>query len=265
MIGKTNAIGDVNGCNPYAQLINYTFLYDEGDECIDITGGWSEYNRAIDTWGTIVTPTLTKGASSMTASIADTTSKQGLIATANKILWSNYSGKVFVHGLGNSNIASNSNAKIVSPTQLATQPTGNTGSIPTIHYAPQKLNGSLVADVSPTQDNYIGINLAASGSNISVEIFHLALLKNDDWTTWMTKGGVSGFATLEALLADAAAMETLMTNQDAINFMVRQCTGNVMTSVLVTPTSKNALLNSADAFEACAGNEHWFKFLDMVI
>ena len=38
MIGQTNAIEEVNGA--YPQVVNYTMLYDYGNECEEITGGW---------------------------------------------------------------------------------------------------------------------------------------------------------------------------------------------------------------------------------
>ena len=38
--GKTNINVAEISYNPYEQLVNYTMLYDSGDECTDITGGW---------------------------------------------------------------------------------------------------------------------------------------------------------------------------------------------------------------------------------
>lgn len=265
MIGKTNAIGDVNGYNPYAQLINYTFLYNEGDECIDITGGWYSYDIKLDGWGTGIAPTLTRGSNKMTISINTASNRVGTVATTNKIPWQQYSGVVFINGRGLS-VNGSSSARVTAPLQLAPSPTGYSGDVPIFYDSTNPFNSGKNVDVLATTDAHCGITLTEAGAySISLEVSNITLLKSDNWTTWMGKGDVSGFVSLGALLADAAAMKTLMTNQDAINFMVRQCTGNVMTGVLTTPTSKNALLTSAKALAACFGNEHWNKFLNMVI
>ena len=40
-IRSWQAVVEVTLPNPYAQLINYTMLYDAGDECTAVTGGWA--------------------------------------------------------------------------------------------------------------------------------------------------------------------------------------------------------------------------------
>ena len=58
MIGSTNSIWEVN--NKQAQLVNYTMIYDAGDECIDVTGGLSSNGYVRGGTGTYVLRDATK-------------------------------------------------------------------------------------------------------------------------------------------------------------------------------------------------------------
>ena len=73
------------------------WLYNEGDECINITGGWSSNSQALSSDTVAVTPNLTKNSSSMTASITATSSYYGggTILPLNKINIDGFS-KIFL-------------------------------------------------------------------------------------------------------------------------------------------------------------------------
>lgn len=45
------------------------YLYKDGDECTDITGGWNGYPYKLTGWGSELAPTLVKGVSDMSASM----------------------------------------------------------------------------------------------------------------------------------------------------------------------------------------------------
>ncbi len=70
---------------------NKLYLYKAGDECVAVTGGWKAYTYTHSGWssGTPTAPNLTKGASSMSASL--TVNKAGAVGISKPISLSGYS------------------------------------------------------------------------------------------------------------------------------------------------------------------------------
>ena len=64
-------------------------LYNQGDECTDITGGWRAYPYQLSGWGGALAPTLIKGSSSMDASLSG--AYTGAVATVRAIPMDGYS------------------------------------------------------------------------------------------------------------------------------------------------------------------------------
>lgn len=66
------------------------YLYKDGDECVDVTGGWNAYPYRVNGYNTGKTPTLNKGTNAMTISLNNELSgnpdaKRGCIFSEKKI------------------------------------------------------------------------------------------------------------------------------------------------------------------------------------
>ena len=99
----------------------------------------------------------------------------------------------------------------------------------------------------------------ANSGGGSVTFAYATLAKADDWGTLASKAGITASSIDELLLAS----NTLLSNKDAVWFMVAQCTGNFMMNAIANEIFLTALNNSP--YKAIVqGNEHWAKFLAMV-
>lgn len=243
MIGKTNAV--IGGAVVEdEQLVNYTMLYDEGNECAELTGGWESVAASWNTTGTFA-----KNASDMY--LYGATSTAGIAAiTNNKINVDGFS-KIVAHisiTLGNA-----SGAKIDIALKSSKEYwTGGT----------LLSSGISMLDISSvTESKYLSIDSYSA----SAHIYHIFMVKEDDWQTWLIKGGltVGNYASLDAVMSDTTALNTLMNSKDAVNYMMKKCTGTVMASVIQSSDALSAIRDSQYNAEIFA-NEHWCKFLEMV-
>lgn len=61
------------------------YLYNEGDECTDVTGGWQPYAYRMYNWGIAKAPSVSKGSKSITVSMtANSTQNRGVLMPVNK-------------------------------------------------------------------------------------------------------------------------------------------------------------------------------------
>lgn len=75
-------------------LIYRTYLYDTGDECIAVSGGWQGRALKVKTSESAVVPTVTKGASTITAKVSNS-GKGGVLEIINDFDLSDYSTLYF--------------------------------------------------------------------------------------------------------------------------------------------------------------------------
>lgn len=245
MIGSTNSIWNVN--SKYEQLVNYTMLYDYGDECSDVTGGWTakSFNTTYPSVGT-----LTKNADNLYYSV--TGSNGSGIATVNLLDISNY--KYFATlqkfkansatwqaaylTVGRNDKTYIEHIKIGTSTQVTT-PTLYKANIENVTE-----NGCLATII-----NYTG----------NITLYCAMLFKGDDWQTLSEKAGITA-TSIDDVLTNA---ETLLANEEAVEFMIYNCTGEFMISAVASETFLTALNNSQYKTIIWA-NEHWAKFLNMI-
>lgn len=116
----------------------------------------------------------------------------------------------------------------------------------------------------------IGQTNAIENVNNSKQIINYKMLYNsgdesvevtgeDDWQTLANLAGITATSIEEVLINS----ETLLSNENAVLFMVHNCTGNFMLAAIQSDTFLNALNNSPFKTIIYA-NEHWSKFLTMV-
>lgn len=249
--------GEPEPINPYEQLINYTMLYNMGDECSDLTGGWNN-----------VPP------SSQSAWNA------GLI-TANTINVSGYASSFFKGNII-TRMVFGITASTTIPTSQVLSISTNLGNS-TAYTTPGLLvNGIRIYDISSVSTTnritlFDGTNSNVSGSvatknsgnmyfNFSASqctCFAIALLKSDDWATLCTKAGISAPATLADLLSNGTSLNTILSSSDATDFMVARCTGTFMGGAMQSSTFVSAL-NASPYKSKVQANTHWAKFLAMI-
>lgn len=233
------------------QLVNYTMLYDAGDECTDVTGGWS-----IDGW---------------TNKTSGYTIVQG---TKN-------SNNLHVQGKGSNNtIVSFATQKAIDLSEFSglgvviekNTTVGWFGFMPTkvstteylLEYVKNLENGANLIPFSISETRYMFLTINGVTTN-SATFYNIFLVKEDNWQEWISKAGLSTdtYTTLDSVLSDATALDTLMNSEAAVNYMLMQCTGTVMAGCIQSQTALDAIADS-DYFAKIYANVHWKKFLDMV-
>ena len=245
MIGQTNAVEDVN-LNTKGQLINYTMLYDSGNECADITGGWEAFsiNETYKSVGT-----LTKNVSTMYFTVSGSqTSGPG---TINKVDFTGYKYAVVLQTFKATSATWETAWLAVSDAMYSYNIRENIGqnievTTPTLYKI----------DVSEVASGHFSTTLNYSGN---ITLYSAFLVKEDDWQRLSELAGITA-STIEELLTNSS---TLLSNKNAVKFMIKQCTGDFMLSALQSDTFLTAL-NSSAYKTIIQANEHWNKFLNMV-
>ena len=239
--------------NPeYEQLVNYTMLYDYGDECADLTGGWTggKYITNYSSAGT-----YTKYSTYM---YCKSGGSNDLVSagfyTTNKINMSNYSKAVFnISQLKPSYVAYIA-ADTVQVNAAWTQTVGKRFDTNENQYSA----GLHSLDVSTlTSDLYVKFGCWAYASTIAVNL--VFLVKPDDWQKLASIAGIAA-SSIDDILTNSI---TLLSNEAAVDFMIKQCTGDFMASAIQSTTFLTALNNSLYKTKIYA-NEHWNKFLAIV-
>lgn len=251
MIGSTNAINKIN--EKYEQLVNYTMLYDYGDECTDITGGWIGGTYSTNAKFTKYNNYLYLHSYRTTATMN------------NKLDLTKYD-KIFANTYTLGRIEQGYSAQSFN---VATSKTFTQGRLDNIVIRTGHFNvnyptaGEYIFDfdiVSEAKgEYYLGIQMDDDKNNGYLNLYHMALIKNDDWQTLANIAGITA-VSIDDILTNSA---TLLSNENAVEFMIKQCTGSFMTSAIQSSTFLTALNNSAYKTIIMA-NEHWAKFLNMV-
>ena len=243
------------------QLINYTMLYNAGDECEEVTGGWVAGNSA--SWGGI-----TKNATNMVGNLQTSGGGKGGVATNNKISLANYNGALLV----------------IAGTSTGTSVTVGLICSTSIHSSYGRVYGSAIiykevqsgknieknaytVEFSKTEEAYINAYVESSSysGTHSVTLYNMCLLKQDDWQYLCTVAGLNptNYADETALCADSTAISTILSNRNAVECMLRECTGTFM-GEFVTSNICLTALNNSPYTTIIHANEHWNKFLNMV-
>ena len=239
----------------YEQIINYTMLYDGGDECEEVTGGWT-YNKCPDSVNTS-SHTATKNANNLTITGSNAF---GGFDTNNAFDIGEYL-KFFV--VGHVMSPSSSSETYMNLTNFPNTRSGDASGY--VRYAliiipnTNTSKSMLVTDVKGDVEAYAHF----SGYKGQGAMYNMGLCKSDDYTSLCSKAGISAPSTLEALIADIISLSTIFNNEDAAKFMVAQCTGDFMVGVLNSADAV-ALLKESPYLNLVVANVHWAKFIMMI-
>lgn len=264
------------------QLVNYVMVYDNGNECSDITGTWQ--GRQGDT--RYPSGTFSKEATCLRYGRESTSSYgEGIYYTVNNIDITDYVGydaKVHVCYLGKStsydawstNAVFQSSMTTTSPIYFIDSPhvEGNRIYSRSVSLGSTHFHHLLFSAV----DNNTSMNRAScklglatwcgawGNASMGVKTYEAYIYKQDNWQELCRKANLSpdNYNDEDALCADSAAMQAILFNENAIKYMLTQCTGSFMTTFIRTTTALNTLESSSFKTQVYA-NEHWAKFLNM--
>lgn len=245
MISFSNAIENIN--ERLFPKTNYVMLYDFGDECSDISGAWLSchyYSNTNAYWERNV-DNLEAGVIARTPSTANW-------RTANKISLDQYSCAIELATFENyapiPSFTENENGLYNADMQFTSE----------TYLTDTKL--MLYRDMkNDTGDYFLSNYRNADLGAFSYRIYAVALFYADDWETLASICGI-GASSIDNLLTYS---NEILSNLEAVNFMLSQCTGDFMARAILSDTFLEALDESIYKTTIC-GNGHWNKFLTMV-
>lgn len=264
----------------YEQLVNYTMLYDaffndtELNQCKDITGGWvtgqnlSNYSGGVFTLDSTGV-TCGDNSSGYGSKYASTNQKIDisqyvtvLLNADTSYVGASYTGSTclclpdenFAPGsvLYINNNYGGTNGMTFWVKEHAKSSTNHNETFVAIKNIDAIDRKSYVVVYA-----YCG---ATGNQELIIKCKHLALFKSDDWQTLADIVGIEA-TSIDDILTNSTVV---LANQNAVNFMIKQCTGDFMAKAIQSETFLSALENSS--FKSLVyANEHWAKFLNMVL
>lgn len=254
-----------------SQIVNYQMLYDAGNECVDITGGWNPCNSG---YGTLQKDALSMtftsldsgGTGSFYTSETDASAYVGLAAvisanlkngryTQDQSLRSKVNCVGFAGPTAWSDVASGTDMNYTTTGYVsAIYGTGVPEIIQktmynvSLHY-PAEYNGRFSVQIG-------------NAGNSSVTLYNMCAYKADDWNAVVELAGITA-SNISDVVDNPDNCATLLANQSAVTRMIYTCTGDFMASAIASSTFLEAL-NASPYKELIYGNPHWAKFLAMV-
>lgn len=252
-VGENLIYGEVEPS--YEQKVNYTMLYDNGDECTALTGGLkvsSRYNNAIATKYTDHIYLHTSTASAVTNNFIDLTQYvkfggvlKNIVSTTGQARFAIGKSNTATDGtsLGWNGIAGN---KVYNLTKSYSHFVG-------------------LYNLSKSESYYLATMVSDAKNNAYGSIYNMFLLKQDDWQTLCAKAGLnsSNYTDETTLCADSTAITTILSNETAVQYMIYNCTGSFMGELIANDACLTAL-SSSPYKTTIQANEHWNRFLNMV-
>lgn len=234
--------------------VNYLMLYDYGDECEEVTGGYSityQYSGR---------GSLTKNSDHM-------------VVVGGASSWLSVSGSKALDGADNftkafgvySNSSSGGSVMIGESGDISNAVTAKWYGLATLNAAKAldyyctdiySVNNDLNV---PTGTKYANI----SAINTTATIYCFGFTKADDYATLCSKANISVPSDLATLIADAASIDAILSNETAVKHMVSSCTGDFMASFVASSACLSAL-DASPHKSVVMANKHWKKFLAMV-
>lgn len=107
---------------------------------------------------------------------------------------------------------------------------------------------------------------ALSNQRLIDTCYNLASMKQDDWQMLCNKAGLdaNNYDDEVALCADSDAITTILSNKNAVEYMIYNCTGSFMGRFVINDDCLT-ILNNSEYKTIIQANEHWNKFLAMVV
>lgn len=271
-IKKGVTIFGVTGTYEYVdpQVVHYLMFYDNThideyyNQMPDVTGGWeltfttnANYGKIeYSTSGVLVYASYSGG------------TKKAKIATAKTIDLTDYVKYAFRIDTKGSDLSAAHYHRQVGFTDsssfLANGDYSTTNLIRTTFYGNQN-NRYISGDIAAVEGGYYAFAMAASDqSKITSKILikNAYLLMQDDWQTLCTKAGLvaDDYEDDEDLCSNSTAMTTILSNQEAVNYMISNCTGTFMHAFTTSSTAMTAY-ESSPFKTTIRANEHWDKFI----
>lgn len=256
------------------QKINYVMLYDNGDECTDVTGGWDQYENSSSTYWTY--GALTKGTNALTTTF--TGNKIYSLGTNNNIDMTPYS-KMFIKynftssysyfvvslnlkQLEGSTVISHQGGYNFSNKQSAFGVSINTTNGTYKFVKDLKDLGYTVDSVSARL--YTNGESTTSGS-MTTNFYELAYFKPDNWQKLCKIAQLDAtlYRTEKELSQNQEALTAILNNQEAVEWMIHNCTGSFMIEFVMSSVGLSVLEESSYK-DIIKSNSHWARFLNTV-
>lgn len=263
------------------QLVNYTMLYDYGNECEEVTGGWVVNGgvwNSFNGYSMKVGGTAEKLSTCLHLSQSGTSGSYQYVsfATTNKINITPFV-ECFIKYNSQKVVSGNTYARLCFASDLQMGDLNVNKTHTWVSYAENmhtnigeyasllliNTNDSAIDTIEEMNDSYYIVPTASFGSSsdgrFDICLYNMTFFLEDDWQTLSEKAGISA-TSLDDILTNSA---TLLSNKEAVEFMIYNCTGEFMVKAVTSSTFLTALNNSEYATLVYA-NEHWNKFLAMV-
>ena len=218
------------------QTINYTFVYHEGLEDTDVTGGLIPYTKE----------TMRQYATFRTSNMVDLTGYRKAVfvakATGTEPVVGVY---ITVADALVSSVQPDKFCYVEDTKKTMTYGDINASGRYYLNIGADWSSGSNNTLVTTKEEDHLTISMKDAYDTRGGDVYTFALFKADDWQTWISLANLSGFETLEKVFANTSAINLLLANEEACKFMVAHCTGEVMASAITSATFMTALKNSA--------------------
>ena len=236
---------------------NYLMLYDFGDECEEITGGWTGQITSPVSYYSGAKSKLTKNSNNFTNPTMAFRQYHSLV-TANKISSTGYD---FIGTMCDFQTPDNTAVVVMLSNSATTDDESSTrnGRVYMYHKSGKIFGFDSIGDNNLLCYGAIVVQGGGSPSTGNIYVHAAFLLKEDKWANVAEIANISA-ATVDELLA---ASDILFTNGRAVQLMVSQCTGSFMVSAISSSTFMAALKNSRYR-ELVTTDAHWGKFMKML-
>ena len=241
--------------NDEDQEINYTYLYDYGNECADITGGWSGTTYSTGAaWAKNTNHLYMKSyrASVYTLKAIDLTDYTYMIAVTETRgrTTTAYSSQIFY---SNTTISASSGTISAGSWPNATSFNVNiNGGAPYNFFIPIK--------ESLRNSRYLAVSSDDSASLGYINLYNMTIFKEDDCSKLAELIGLAN-DSIENIINHS---KYLLNNEEAVRYMVKHYTGDFMARALGSEKFLLAL-ESSPYKTIVHANKHWNQFLTMLI
>lgn len=245
------------------QKVNYLMLYDFGNECTDVTGGWVGLASSQAAYSTVEkhSDNMFVWAWAGAAATFDTQNVINISAYSKLYGLARGTCKVYRSG-GGAAISIGKIESYTTPTNNVTPYWFFYGFNDESHRNEEVAFSKQFLSVSAKGQNNAHIRVIAFGGGdpgvSQVYVYAIFLVKADDTSTLAQKAGITD-TTISGILAKSSQ---LLSNKSAVAFMLLQCTGEFMVEAIQNATFKAELNNSPYKADIYA-NPHWAKFLAM--
>ena len=245
-----------------AFVCNYTMLYDYGDECVDVSGGWA----VSPFWSNA--RAFTKNADSLYGSGGGTNNVEYAEYNSAALDLADYT-KVFLRykfytTKDSYKQAAAFNLSLNDGVNARQQIFGRGYNNVTSTINENTYRIIAIPSVSnPCHFEFVLRSAWSSVSSWNAAVFALALFKEDDIEALCAKAGISYPGSLDSLIASTSSISAILNNEDAIKYMAANCTGDFM-GAFVTNSACRSALDASPHRVIVNTNKHWEKFLAMV-